>query len=407
VKLGLLLSFLLAQADGPLAEAPDYTELRNQLEIWRDQFALKGLDSGIWFQDSCPQLLVRVPATNNNVENAILLHATSQDKKLLAAKMHLESIQKIPDRKRDVYIAVTCGGRETATFIHAFIRKLENFQVELTTAEKVELAFMGKLFPMLDKVKFVWNEGLSFDPITFSPWIMAPIGISQRGFWTGEIRLQAFDPKGTKNWATLNAALTNALSHLEKESETSEWVWRSLHYEHEEMAKRIPRERSWTEFFKEFLNPRSFFFHRSWEEMLVSRWSILENKSFEDLGRASISLQWDFLGSWDEGEIDRHLRQIFQEEFQDRAGIEISTHHLSPFMRSVYEGREARAIDRVLRRIPQVIPVPIISPQMTESKLFREAGLSCFDLTPVNLNHSFLQEKTADFGEKSDLNSQA
>lgn len=364
------------------------------LEEWRDQINFKGWDASLWTHAGCEQLMARVPSTTNQVENALLLHATKQDPYLKSARLHFEALQKLGVRKRDIYFVVTCGGESTAVFIHAFLRKLENFYVDLTTPERVQIAMLGKLFPMIDKVKFVWNEGRPLDHQSFSPWTLAPVGTAQRGFWSGHVRLKILDAQilGQKQ-NELNGRMMDAIDSLVREGRSSEWSWRALHDEHEQLVNEMGSRAPWAERLANFFNPRSFFFRRGWEWMLNQQWQAPTMTLFSEKGVAEIDLELHFLGAKDEPEIEALVADVFGKYFKGLATLEVQTVHLSPFIRSVYEGIEARVFDRVIRDRANTVPVPTISTELTESKLFREVSISTYEFSPYVGRSSFFQSR--------------
>lgn len=376
-----------------LVLSPSSPEL-DSLEAWKEEALLKGKDAIVWNQGECQQLIVKYPGSSANPERSILLHSTS----FLAARIHRAAIQKLGNHSRDIYWVVTCGGVTTATFVHSFFKKLSLFQPDLTTSEKVQLAVIGKLFPDLKKVTFVLNEGAPFDRETFSPWIIAPIGTSQRGLWSGRVQFQALrrNPDEALDSGHLNGLIMFAMDELIAKESPSLFSLRSLHYEQKELVSRMARADPFIDRVIEWFNPRYFFFRREWQWMLSSQWVSNEFTPFSEKGRAEVMLDYFFLGAKESPEIEASLRQHFGSIFGNDISYEIHTVHMSPFMRSVFDGREAQALERSLRGEPQIIPVPIISSEFSESRFFREAGLTTFEVLPLVTNQPFFQPANFD-----------
>lgn len=341
----------------------------------KDEASLRGWDASIWTQNNCEQLLVRIPSTSGSTENAILLHSTFEPN-LLVTRVHWDAVKNIQNRSRDVYLAVTCGEVYTATFIHIFLKKLEGFFDELDTSEKVQFAFLGELFPNLSKIKFVWNEGADFDCESAKPWIVAPIGISQRGFWGGKIRL------GEGSLPLLQSRLMTLTDRLEEISTPKPFSLRALHYEQSELVSRLLKTETWWQSILDFINPRLFYFRRDWQRMLSQSWAIGEIEESKEPAQNFVVMEHSFIGAREQKEIEAEVSDLISSIFRKDLSFDIETVHFSSFLRSVYQGKEADAFDRQLKMKPQVIPVPVISAERSESRLFREAGLLTYDFSP-------------------------
>ncbi len=172
----------------------------------------------------------------------------------------------------------------------------------------------------------------------------------------------------------------------------SPWSLRSLHFEQEKLVSLLSRSRSVWDRFLDYFFERRFFFDRGWEWMLRSLWEVTEVSDFDQNGEAVLRLEYYFLGAQQPDEIQRDLRRLLENGLRGRLGIEVQTTQLSPFLRSIFEGPEAQKIERALERVPNLIPLPVIVEQVTESRFFREAGYSTFDFTPLRSQTPFFQE---------------
>ena len=130
--------------------------------------------------------------------------------------------------------------------------------------------------------------------------------------------------------------------------------------------------------------------------MLSSRWVTNGFSPLSENGQGEVLLDFYFLGSKEQREIERELSDELLEVLGPEVSVDIETIHLSGFQRSVFEGKEARAIEDVLRRLPQVVPVPVISTELSESRFFREAGLAVFELLPLQISQPFFQPTDLD-----------
>jgi len=351
--------------------------LFSSLSELKQEAQLRGWDASTWTQNQCEELIIRIPSSSGSVENAVLLHSVSEDE-FVVARMHWEAIKQIQNRARDLYLVVTCGGSSTATFVHSFLRKLEGFIEDLTTTEKLEFAKLGQDFPNLTKVKFVWNQGAEFDSEILKPWILAPIGISQPGFWSGRLKLKA------QSWVELQAKYLDLQNYFDEISQPKRFSMKTLHFEQAEWVSRLSKTQDWWNRILDFLSPRGIYFRNGWERKLAQEWEMSEPEATKIETEGIFIVSHRFIGGRLQNEIEETLRDQLEKSLLKGFKFNIETVHFSPFIRSVYEGKEARAFDRILRSKPQVIPVPVISDEQSESALFRQAGISTYDLSLPN-----------------------
>jgi len=305
------------------------------------------------------------------------LHSTSTDRGMQSAFLQWSALSRLDRLNRDVYFFVSCGGEALASALHLLIKPSDGFEPRFSAVEKAEHLKLKQMFPRFSESVFVWSEGPFLDAESVSPWIWAPVGISERGVW--RVKLESQD-------AYLDQYVGALLADLQLQNPLRKWSWAELHYEHEQQFQVFDFLLPWINRLKSVINPREFFFFKSWQDELVSEWK------FVGLRDRDAWIQFEFLGAREIEEIEQQLQESLTRTGL-AASVQFKQTYFKPFLRSPLYGHEVEALLEVLSEVPQVKVAPVISQVDSEGFLFRKRGIQTLEFTGLYSSHSAFEKR--------------
>ncbi|MDB5037972.1 MAG: dapE [Bacteriovoracaceae bacterium] len=304
-------------------------------------------------------------------------------------------------RSRDIFFVMTCGSensdsRGAEAFVNFFIKPIPNVTYDLSTADKLELAVVLSTFLHLQNIEFVWNGGSFGEKTPIAPYILAPIATSQKGRWLGEIIVSPANEADASTNSPGEFLKQGAEAFNKKNQNFIESI-RSLHTEMKDLVVSVSTALPIWERIINLFHPRYFFESRGLHSLVTSWWYPKKIRS-EPLAtnsiavRASMELEYRFLGEKEDSEIKRDINKIFERQnFSKKMKLAIETKNYNPFRRDFFQGSESEIFKQVIGSYPQTIVTPYITPRLTDSRYFRMAGIRAFDFTPFFLTDAEIE----------------